>query len=143
MPNVGAVLKSEIARVARKQIRVELEGVRKAVQSQRAAVKVQRDRLESLERQVAAMRLSLASGASEPVSADRPPRRFSASRFRAMRVRLELSAAQCAAILGVTAQTVYAWERGTSRPAPAMLESIAVLRGMGKRELVARLEALQ
>lgn len=143
MPNVAAALKSEIARVARKHLRVELGAVRKALQSQRAAIRQQRALLEALERQVAALRRLPESTKPERASVDGPARRFSAARFRGMRARLELSAAQCGAILGVSAQTVYAWERGAARPAVEKLESIAALRGLGKRALAAKLAAMQ
>ena len=38
MPNIAALLKSEITRVARKEIRAEIESLRKAVSAQRLAI---------------------------------------------------------------------------------------------------------
>ena len=38
MPNIAALLKSEITRVARKEIRAEIESLRKAVSAQRSAI---------------------------------------------------------------------------------------------------------
>ncbi len=50
-----------------------------------------------------------------------------------MRERLELSAPTLATILGVSAQSVYNWEQGTSRPNKEMIGNISILKKMGKR----------
>ena len=47
-----------------------------------------------------------------------------------------------ARLLGVSGQSVYKWELGKARPRARQLEAIAALRGVGKREVNARLEAL-
>ena len=46
-----------------------------------------------------------------------------------------------AALLGVSAQTVYNWESGNSRPSKLQMARIAAVRKMGKRELRERLQA--
>jgi hypothetical protein len=38
---------------------------------------------------------------------------------------------------------VYSWERGKSKPRAANLVAIAALRGIGKREVATRLDALK
>jgi hypothetical protein len=43
----------------------------------------------------------------------------------------------------VSDQTVYNWETASTRPQPAMIETIAELRALGKREVKARLLKLQ
>ena len=70
-------------------------------------------------------------------------RRFSATRLAAQRRKLGLSAADFAALLGVSGQSVYKWEHGESRPRARQLEAIAALRGIGKREAAERLAKLQ
>jgi len=40
----------------------------------------------------------------------------------------------------VSAQTIYNWETGTTRPNAKQIANIAILRGMGKREVQARLK---
>ena len=54
-----------------------------------------------------------------------------------------MSAAEFAALVGVSGQSIYKWEHGEARPRAKQLEAIAALRGMGKREAAARLEQLQ
>jgi len=66
--------------------------------------------------------------------------RFSAKRLAAQRAKLDLSAAEMGSLIGVSAQTIYNWEAEKSRPRQAQLVAIAATRGMGKRQIKARLE---
>lgn len=67
--------------------------------------------------------------------------RFRASGLTSHRKRLGLSAANAAAIIGVSPLTIYKWEAGTARPRASHLPAIDKLRKMGRREAVAALEA--
>jgi len=62
---------------------------------------------------------------------------------RAQRTRLELSAREMGALVGVSAQTIYNWEAGTSRPKAEQLAVFAAVRKMGKREVKERLDQMQ
>jgi DNA-binding transcriptional regulator YiaG len=68
--------------------------------------------------------------------------RFVAKGLRSQRNRLGLSAAEFGKLVGVSAQSVYNWERKLATPRPGQLTSLAALRGIGKREAHARLEQL-
>ena len=68
--------------------------------------------------------------------------RFSAKGFATLRTRFGLSAADMGRLLGVSGQTVYNWEGRKSVPRKSQLAALAQLRGLGKREARARLEAL-
>jgi len=86
----------------------------------------------------------LAKGGSAAVES--PPNedaqlRFWADGFRKHRARLWISAPAMAGLLGVSAQTIYNWESGRSRPGNAQIAKIAVVRKMAKRELGAKLQA--
>jgi DNA-binding transcriptional regulator YiaG len=145
MPNIAVVLKGEIARIARKEVRAEVQELRKASAQQRAHIAALRRRIDDLERQlkrVGKAPARAAAGAAEE-SEGGTPRRFSAARLAAQRKKLGLSAADFAALLGVSGQSVYKWEHGEARPRARQLEAIAELRGIGKREAAARLEKLQ
>jgi DNA-binding transcriptional regulator YiaG len=63
--------------------------------------------------------------------------------LKKLRERLELSAPTLASILGVSSQSVYNWEQGTSRPNKQLIGNIAILRKMGKREVQQRLAAMK
>ena len=59
------------------------------------------------------------------------------------RKRLNLSAEDFGLLVGATGQSIYAWESGKSKPRPKNLAAIAALRGIGKREVTARLNQLK
>ena len=52
------------------------------------------------------------------------------------------SAADYAALVGVSALTIYNWEHGRSRPRAAQLEAWGAIRNLGKREALRSLEDL-
>ncbi|MHB8742785.1 MAG: helix-turn-helix domain-containing protein [Sulfuricaulis sp.] len=138
MPNLASLLKHEITRLSRREIRLATTSVRKATSAFRHDI-------AALKRQVAELERNLArqeKARREPIiteSGDRPLR-FVAKGFRAHRARLGLSAAQVAQLLGSVDQSVYNWESGKSKPGKAMLEKIAAFRRMGKREALERLK---
>jgi DNA-binding XRE family transcriptional regulator len=60
----------------------------------------------------------------------------------AVRAKLRLSADDFGKLLGVSAQSVYNWEKEKARPRPEQLSKLAALRGVGKREAAERLKQL-
>lgn len=148
MPNIAAVLKDEIARLARKEVRAQTEELKKTSAQYRSHIAALRRRVDTLERELKRVNKGGArQQANAPAAADEDgsgtSRRFSATRLAAQRRKLGLSAADFAALLGVSGQSVYKWEHGEARPRPRQLEAIAELRGIGKREAAARLEKLR
>ena len=143
MPNIAAILKSEISRVARKQVRAEVLGLRKAVVAYRGEIAALKRRTQALEQHL--RRLSKMSAKVAPAAADAKPsqaRRFSAKGLASQRRRLGLSAHDCGLLVGASGQSVYNWEGGKARPQAKHLPAIAALRTLGKKEARARLEAL-
>ena len=69
--------------------------------------------------------------------------RFSAKGMASNRRRLGLSAADFGLLLGTTGQSVYQWEAGKSKPRTKSLGAVAALRGIGKKEVAARLATLK
>lgn len=67
--------------------------------------------------------------------------RFSPTRLAAQRKKLGLSAREFGQLIGVSALSVYKWEQGKARPRAKQLGAMASIRGIGKREAAARLEA--
>jgi len=140
MPNIGAVLKSEISRLARKEIRGETQQLKTQVARYRSELAALVKRQCELEKQ-----LRKQSKAVKPAPvAEEPGKslRFSASGLAKQRQRLELSAREVGALLGVSPLSIYKWETGKVRPRAKQLEAIASLRSLGKREAAARLETL-
>lgn len=146
MPNIAGVLKDEITRIARKEVRTQTQEFKKASAQYRAHIAALRRRITELERQL--KRVARGAGragaaAAHEEDAQSTPRRFSAARLAGQRKKLGLSAAEFGALIGVSGQSVYKWEHGEARPRARQLEAIAAVRGIGKREAAARLEKLQ
>lgn len=151
MPNIASVLKAEISRVARKEVRAETEGLKKVASAQRTEIIGLRRRLLELEKQLKALSRSAPSGGALKASAgpatesdgDASGLRFRAKGMATNRKRLGLSAEDFGILVGATGQSVYSWERGKSKPRATNLKVIAALRGIGKREAAARVDALK
>lgn len=142
MPNIAALLKLEIARVARKEIRAELESLRKAVTTQKASITELKRANQGLQQQLRRLEKSQRKPVAEEQTSDAKKMRFSAKGFASLRQRLGLSANSMGALLGVSGQSIYKWETGEAAPRARYLSSIAALRGVGKKEVAKRLEEL-
>lgn len=143
MANIAAVLKEEITRLVRKQLKAETEALKKASIRHRADIAAMKRRIDSLEKQVS--RLEKLAPQKAAIIADTETEtklRFRQDGFSALRKRLGLSAEKMGALIGVSGQTIYNWEGGV-HPKPDQLALIAAVRKMGKREVKARLEQVQ
>lgn len=146
MPNIGTILKEEIARISRKQSRSETEQLKKASAHYRGEIAQLKRRLQALEQQIKRLGKASARGAGGATAAVEEEAhrqiRYSAKSLASQRRRLGLSAAALAKLLGVSALSVYKWESGNTRPRQKQIEAIATLRGMGRRDAQKRLEEL-
>lgn len=140
MPNIAVAFKDEISRLARKEIRANNESLKRAVSTYRTEIAALKRRVQVLERQVA--KSPKQGPAAEQPGRESQSLRFRAEGFKAHRQRLGLSAADVAKLLGCSSLSVYKWESGKTRPRAKQLESIALLRKMGKREATTRLDEL-
>lgn len=126
MPNIASILKVEISRIARKEVRAEIGSLKKQstqYRSQVAALKRQVANLEKmLRKKFKGARAAPAAAASE--ESPRTGLRFRSKGFAAHRQRLGLSAAQAGALLGVSGQTIYHWEDGKTKPRASQLPRI-------------------
>ena len=152
MPNIATVFKAEITRLARRELRGNSENLKKAVAAQRSEIASLKRRVQALEAMV--KRLAKAAGADqrgprtaapaqESDASDSSSLRFRAKGMAANRKRLGLSAADFGLLVGATGQSIYAWETGKTKLRPQALAAIAALRGIGKREVEARLASLK
>lgn len=91
MPNIASVLKEEIARVARKELRGETEKLKKAAVQHRSDIAALKRRVTALEQQLA--RFGKAKGAAPPTPEHVPPSCYSAKGLSGQRQRLGLYAA--------------------------------------------------
>ena len=133
MPNFAGVLKGEIQRLARKEVRASVMPLKKVVSALRRRVAQQRKHIAEL---VRATRRAV-STARVPVerASDGSQIRFSPVWVRRHRKKLKMSRRVYAKLVGVSAQSIFGWESGRTRPRRTALESWRRIRLMGKREL--------
>lgn len=113
--------------------------MQKTVGRYRRQIAQLRRTVEALERDL--KRQGRAGRSRQESSEEGSSLRFSPKRLAANRLRLGLSAAKFAQLLGVSALSVYKWESGKTRPRASQIARIAEVRGLGKREAMTRLEA--
>ena len=141
--NIASVLKGEIVRIARKEIRIEVESLKKAAGTYRSEIAALKRRTQSLEQEL--RRVSKALPKRAPVAIDESAKslRFSAKGLVSQRQRLGLSADDCGLLLGASGQSVYNWEAGTVRPRASHLPAIGALRTLGKKQAMVILASLK
>lgn len=136
MSNVASVLKEEVSRIARKEIRREISSLKKSSTTHRSEIAALKRRVQDLERQL--RRVGQGGQSSRPAAANEasatPGIRFSAKSMASQRRRLGLSAAECGLLIGASAQSIYNWEEGKARPRAQHLPAIYALRGLGRRQ---------
>lgn len=143
MANIASVLKEEITRLARKEIRQETEALKKASAQYRSEIAALKKYTVQLHRQVSSLEKSIAKQKplDEPKAEVASKVRFTANGFKTLRQRLGISAADTGRLLGVSGQTIYSWEAGSSSPRKQQMANIVILRGLGKKEVEALLLA--
>ena len=143
MANIGTLLKDEISRLSRREIRRQIETMRKASAQYRRNIAALKRQAGKLERQVARLEASVFDTPRVKASAATGKQvRFVAKGLKSQRERLGLSAADYAKLAGVSSQSIYNWERGAARPRAGQIATLAALRGINKREALARLERM-
>jgi DNA-binding transcriptional regulator YiaG len=143
MPNIATVLKDEISRIARKEIRAETAVVKKASAQYRKDIAELKRQVSNLQGKVSVLEKRVLRDVQPQVAqADAKDVRFTAKGLASQRKRLGLSASDYGKLIGVTGHTIYSWEKGSTRPRKNQLPVLASIRQMGKKEAQARLEQL-
>ena len=143
MPHVAAVLREEIARLARREVKQQVGPLKKTIAEQRRTIAALRRQIAVLARSQAFLEQQEKRRlAAVPEASTAKRVRFSPKWVRADRDRLGLSAGDYGRLVGVAAQTIYNWENSTTKPGAKALARWATVRGMGKREASSRLELL-
>ena len=147
MTNLATVLKLEVTRIARKELRAETESLKKAAAHYRSEIAALKRKVAELERQVAKVGKLMAKATPDGAKPDGNGSseikiRYSARSMAAQRKRLGLSAENMGKLFGVSGQTIYGWEAGDSRPRNGQMAAIAAVRKLGKVEAAAILASL-
>jgi DNA-binding transcriptional regulator YiaG len=143
MPNIGTVLREEISRLSRREIRSQVDATKKATTQHRRQIAALKRQVAQLERQVKLLERKVlgTAPAGSPDSTAKPVR-FVAKGLRSQRSRLGLTATNFGKLLGVSAQSIYNWERELASPRGEQLAKLAAVRGIGKREAAEKLKGL-
>ena len=138
MANIASLLKAEITRIARKEVRAEIESLKKTNSQHRSLIAQLRREITALQKQLRQVNHERAVAANEAKVLDRKYR-FSATRLAAHRAKFGLSAADYGKLVGVNGNTVYLWEHGKSRPKPEQVQQLGMLKSLSRKATLARL----
>ena len=147
MPDIAKVLKEEILRLARKELRAATADLRKNNVALKRAVGDHKRRIARLERgnrRLFATVNRRRKESMETTDEEIQRARITAKMIRSIRAKLKLSQGDLARLLGVNSQTVYQWEhkegrltfRGNAKAA------IVAVRKLDRKQAQQRLEAL-
>lgn len=148
MPDVAAVLKEEIRRLARKEVKQLVSSLEKDNRLLKKTVSAQRKRLDRLEKQVRNRQAAAVADSAEADAADDAAEgsraRISAKAIRELRQKFGMSREAFGKLLGVSSQSIYQWERQEGRLNLRSRTKAAVVdvRKMGKREASRMLEQM-
>jgi DNA-binding transcriptional regulator YiaG len=148
MPNIAKVLKDEMQRLARKEVKAALAKLQKDNATLKRVAADHKRRLLTLERANRRLLKYASKNQDEAVNVkdeEIGKARVTAKMIRSIRAKLNLSQAEFAALIGVNGQSVYQWEhkegrltfRGNTKAA------IVALRKLNRKEAQQRLEALR
>jgi DNA-binding transcriptional regulator YiaG len=139
MSNLAQILKEEIRRLAKREIKAEIGKTKKAVVQFRRDIALLKQQIAAQTKKIVVLQQDAGRPAEPPAEASGEKFRFSMRSVKAQRKRLGLSALDYGKLVGVSPLTVYAWEQGKSRPRKAQLAALVAVRGIGKREAMQKL----
>ena len=137
MPDIAQILKAEIRRIARAEIRTAMGGVNEQVKKLKNTVRKLRENIAVLEETQA--RAKRAPAIADNKESTEQAIRMSAASIRRHRLRLQLSQRELAVWLGVSMNTIVRWEQGTSKPRDTHRKALAQMRKEGVRSMRAKL----
>ena len=143
MPNIASVLKSEITRLARKEIKAELAATKKATTTHRREIAELKRQLKDQAKRIFVLERASATTKRAVPEVDAANVRFSPKWVRTHREKIQLSQRDYAALVGVSSLTIYNWESGKTRPAAKQLAAWGTVKALGKREAWKRLEEIE
>ena len=139
MSNVMKELKSEITRLARKEIKGELAPARKSIVVQRGLIADLRRQVNIIQKELNALKKAIPSPEKAIQAEDAPEGRFwiTGKGVKALRKRLGATQAGLAKLVGVSSQAVVNWEahKGKINLRKATAGRLQEIRGWGKRDM--------
>jgi DNA-binding transcriptional regulator YiaG len=136
-------LKSEIARIAKKENKAENAALKKASAQYRSDIAALKRRIASMEAVVAKLGKQAAKTGAEVEASENDEKslRFRVAGFASLRKKLGVTANEMGVLLGVSGQSVYKWEQGKAKPRASQMQAIAAVRKLGKKQVAELLAA--
>ena len=136
MAKIEQVMRAEIVRLARKEIRGFCLPVARDVRALKRAISRLGKAVKTLERMASSLaaRQPAQPPKLEADEAEVKSARFSPGLIRKLRTRLGVTQAELAALLDASTTTVSFWEQGRNRPTMASRAAMVALRKLGRRE---------
>ncbi|MFN9471252.1 helix-turn-helix domain-containing protein [Acidovorax sp.] len=145
MTTFSNAFRSEVVRMARKELKPELQGMRKALTSHRSEIAALKREVKTLTSQLKAAQRAVKATAT-PVEEERGAARrggrqwvFKPEALTAKRAELGVTAKDMAKLLQASPLSLSKWETGKANPRAAQLERIRAVLGLGKRKALALL----
>jgi DNA-binding transcriptional regulator YiaG len=135
MNTFSNAFRAEVVRMARKEIKPELQGMRKAITSHRSEIAALKREVKALTSQVKVADTPKVRTGAEPGAPKKPrPIQFNAQALVDKRAALSITQKEMALLLNASSLSVYKWESGKVHPQAAQLERIAAVLKLGKRK---------
>ena len=137
MAKLEMIFKSEIVRLAKREMRKVMVPLGRDVRSLKSTVSQLRKAVSLLEKVAARQESQIASERSKLQAApeEMEKARFSPRLIRLLRKRLGITQKELAALAGVTVGAIYQWEQGIFEPRNDKKGALVALRRLGRREV--------
>lgn len=140
--NVMSVLKAEISRLAKKEVKREVAPVKKVNATYRGHIAALRKQVNALQKEVAGLKKALPAPEKILSAKTEPEGRFwiTGKGVRAMRKKVGLTQVKFGKLVGVSVPTVVNWEKAKGKVEirkKATMARLQGLKGKGKREVSA------
>ncbi len=149
MPNLSQVIKAEIARISRREIKAAVNPLRTStivLKKTAAQFKKRIAVLESDNKRLRGLQDAFTSR-EKAQSAEEPDRkvRITSKSIQKLRTKLGLSQESLAKLIGVSSQAIYLMEHkaGRLKLRSTTLSKLLTIKGMGKREAQAKLQEME
>ncbi|MEO5658327.1 MAG: helix-turn-helix transcriptional regulator [Polaromonas sp.] len=144
MSTFSTSLSSEIARVAKKELKSELQALREASTAQRREIALLKKQIKALATLVKSSQKTVKKPKDEATT-DSPTQKrqrtiFGPTALVAYREQMGFTKGQMAQLLDASPLSVYKWETGKAQPRMAQLQKIANVIKLGKRAALAQLQ---
>lgn len=143
MGKIESTLKEEISRLSRKEIRATTGPLAKEVTRLRKTVSELRKTVAALERDAGRWRKQeqKAMGALSAPEEEVKAARISPEWVQNLRMKLNISQAELATLMGISVSAVRTWEYGKSLPTGERKAALVAIRKLGRRDVKRMLEA--